>query len=319
MDAYNNTTINLKLASRIYHDVIIGVLPITTAGLIINIAIVELLLTDRDFFKTTYRLLCISAISDIVSSLKSIIGYYFVVFDSLDYQSGAAWCFIAMSIGPISNGISLMNLALIAVDRYFAIVRPLSLFYRYHKVKFLVISEILIWIVATILSLLFGSYFIGYPDAPLLCDLVNMDSKKAIVVATLGVFLFLIPVTIITTSYISISVSQKKYVRPGFWTSDQLEQDHQKKMRFIKMLISLAICYALIVTPNFISAILIGFRTKSIRQTALDNLVLFLFFYIGNIVTTALNVLNPVLYLIFDRQIRSKLWLQTKSKFSLLS
>ncbi|RDD40094.1 Neuropeptide FF receptor 2 [Trichoplax sp. H2] len=282
----------------------------SVAGLSINAIMVKVFITDKQFRKTTYRLLCMVMISDIIASLNSITGYIIAAYNTLDYHDGATWCAIFLTVGAASYAVSMMNLALIAIDRYFVIVRPFSPFYRYYKRNFLIISEILIWLSSIGVTMPMTVYVSSYQDTPLFCDLPNINFEKSVYLLILTLTIYVTPALLIVIAYFRIINFQRNYVRPGHRTSQQLRKDYATKRRFIWMLIWITVCSAFITWPSFGTVTAIAVTQKSISQLTSGNAVIYFLIFTGYIITLSLNILNPLIILTFDQHLRRAVWLK---------
>ncbi|RDD36333.1 hypothetical protein TrispH2_011908, partial [Trichoplax sp. H2] len=86
-----------------------------------------------------------------------------------------------------------MNLSLISVNRYFVIAKPLSVFYRKHKIKLLILSELLISITSIATSSPFLVYTAVHPHSTTLCDYPDITQAVAIYEIMFAVIMYIIP------------------------------------------------------------------------------------------------------------------------------
>lgn len=310
-DSGNGIT-NQDLSVQIYRYAAIVGIPIFIFGLVINLFILNLFLFDKHFQKTSYRLMCVSVISDIISTLASLAGYIQIVRRDLDYIGGTFMCRMVLFLLFASFGVSMMNLCLIGVDRYFIIMKPLSPFYRQYKVYVLVIGETAIWFISIATNGPIFSYVSVHINDTLLCDIPNITFPVSIYLIAHAIILFLIPTIIILVVYGQIIAFQKSYRRPGEVIKQQRLDEQMKSKRFMKMLTWISTSYIFISWP--FSATIVGMAVT--RQSTLmireSNIVHFLFSFFTVTITTSIVILNPFIYLKFDLNVRKRslLWLQ---------
>ncbi|RDD39365.1 Tachykinin-like peptides receptor 99D [Trichoplax sp. H2] len=256
-----------------------------------------------------------SVISDTISAITAVIMFTIITFGRLDFVAGFNLRRVSLTILFASFAISMMNLALVAVDRYFAIVRPLSPFYRNRKRKFLIITEVLIWLVVISTKSPMLIDLSPYPELPTACNMTELNLNQSMYFMSWLIISYVIPITMIFLSYARIAYYQKDYVRPEFWTSKQLHKDFTKTRKFIKMLIYIKSCYILLSLPLFVCSIVSSAYQKPFLQILPGNIYLFLLNYIVVGLVLSLHFMNPFIYLVFDKQIRAGIISELKNLF----
>ena len=281
-------------------------------GLLANMFILYLFLIDKYFQKTSYRLMCVSVISDLISSTSSLAGYTQIADGNLDYDGGLLMCRTAIFFVLTSFGISMMNLGLIGIDRYYYITKPLSLYYRRYKRYILITSEAIIWTISITANIPVFIYVGVYRDDPSFCDLPIITSKISVYLVIHAIILFVIPTIIIITAYARIAAFQKSYKRPGNVNENRRREEQMKNKKFVRALILISSSYIIISWP--FSATLIGMAIthqpiKLIRRKSLTH---FLLIFFSLALTTSISVLNPFIYLKFDSNIKARALLLLK-------
>lgn len=298
--------INQDISVKIYQYAAIVGIPIFTLGLLINIFIFFLFLYDKYFRKTSYMLMCVSVISDMISGLSSLVVYTQIVGRSLDYDGGTFMCRMTLFFMFGSFGVSMMNLGLIGIDRYFIIVKPLSLFYRHHKRYILIIGEVAIWLISGATNIPILSYVAVHQNDTLLCDIPNVTISISVYLCAQAAILLIIPTIVLLAVYGRIIAYQSKYRRPGEIDKRQRIEEQIKKKRFIRMLIWISISYVVISWPFFASSIGMAITGQSIMMIRQKSIVHFLLLFFSIAMTTSIAVLNPFIYLKFDSNVRKR-------------
>ncbi|RDD43184.1 Apelin receptor [Trichoplax sp. H2] len=301
-----NNNFRLELAAQIYQYAAVVGIPIFTFGLIINLFILYLFLFDKHFQKTTYKLMCISVISDIISTMASLAGYIQIVIRNLDYDGGTFMCRMVLFFLFSSFGVSMMNLCLIGIDRYFIIVKPLSSFYRNYKIYVLVLGEIAIWISAVATNAPIFDYVAVHHSDNLLCDIPNITTSVSVYLIADATVLFIIPTILMIIIYSRIISFQKSYQRPGESIRKQLIAEQIKKKRFMKMLTWISVSYVMISWPYFATILGMAVTRQSTLMIRDSNIVYFLFSFFSVTITTSIVILNPFIYLKFDLSVRNR-------------
>ncbi|RDD41872.1 rhodopsin [Trichoplax sp. H2] len=305
----NNTNANVSQrwsGLEVHQYVVVCAIPVCFIASILNMLIAYLLVTKNCFKKPTYRLILVSVISDTLSSITLFIGYSLMTFSHINLYQGSLMCKIFVFIAFASFGVSIMNLTLISVDRYFVIARPLSPFYRKYKIQFLVVCELFIC-VASISStspvLVYGS---TYSHSTTFCDFTNITPAVAVWEILFSFILYIIPVSTMAVMYIKLVTIHKNHIRPGCMVSKRAEMQKKQKKRFTKVLISITLSTVLITWPHFATLIGTAVTRKTVYQVSLESHILYILIYLGIAVTLSLFAVNPLILLKFDHHIRQE-------------
>ncbi|RDD36334.1 Somatostatin receptor type 4 [Trichoplax sp. H2] len=305
----NNTNITITSQSnlQIHRYVAIFGIPACFVGLILNTSIAYLLLTDKYFKKSTYRLILASVLSDVLSSTAAFIGYLLIAIGNVSYHLGTILCKIILYITLMSFGISIMNLSLISVHRYFIVARSLSSFYRKYKIQFLIACELFLHVASILTSSPILVYASAHPNSSTLCDISNIIHNLAIWEFMFTLIMYIIPVSIMITIYIKLAAIYRNHVRPGYTTPNRAETEIMQKKRFTKVLMSITFSTVLISWPHFACLIGTAVTRKTIYQISLESNILYALVYIAISITISIFVVNPFILLKFDHNVRQKL------------
>ncbi|EDV19006.1 uncharacterized protein TRIADDRAFT_34297, partial [Trichoplax adhaerens] len=128
-----------------YASLISGVLSII--GCSLNLFLLYILIRDKQFHTVSYKLIRISVISDILSSFTIGTGCLLISYE-FTYDGGIILCRVVIFFTFTSNGVSILNLCLIAIDRYFAIVKPFYRRYHRRRKQIFYLSQIFVWTIS---------------------------------------------------------------------------------------------------------------------------------------------------------------------------
>ncbi|EDV19467.1 uncharacterized protein TRIADDRAFT_62093 [Trichoplax adhaerens] len=238
--------------------------------------------------------------------MASLAGYIQIANRNLDYNGGAFMCRMVLFFLFASFGVSMMNLCLIGIDRYFIIIKPLSLFYRNYKIYVLVLGEIAIWISAVATNAPILDYVSVHHSDNLLCDIPNITTSVSVYLVAHATISFIIPTILILLIYGRIISFQKSYQRPGESIKKQIVAEQIKKKRFMKMLTWISVSYVMISWPFFATIFGMAVTQQSTLMIRDSNIVHFLFSFFSVTITTSIVILNPFIYLKFDLNVRNR-------------
>lgn len=301
----NNTTLKYDLDGSITAFQIISVI-ISSFGLIANITLLYIFVVDRFFRKIIYYLMLICCVTDLISNtLIAVIYGAFLLSDvSLPVASTICKAFSFLIYGSYS--VSLLNLSLIAAFRYISVVRAFSTIYLSHKNEFIIISEIIIWVV---------SFAVGIPDffhvtarknKRIMCDFTKISDNISIYLVNYVLINYIIPSVIIIILYWRIIVHQRNYSRPG-QPSVQDKRDVDKKDKLVKSLIWISAFYIASTWPFFALQIAVAITQKTFLDMAYQGEAYFWLSMLSLSTTGVISVINPFLCFKFDENVRCRL------------
>ncbi|EDV25073.1 uncharacterized protein TRIADDRAFT_56622 [Trichoplax adhaerens] len=187
-----------------------------------------------------------------------------------------------------------------------AIMRPLSQFYRVHKIRVLVLAEMIICCVAILVAI--PSLFIAtvYPSDVKLCDIPSVTQLVAFYFVTAAVVFYFIPGIVLIVCYSRIIIYMRGHVQPGESFREQLQQLRLQKKKYTKAFITIASVSSLVTWPFWVSSIALAISQKSLLDVKKTSDILYALIFVSFATTTAISVVNPLLYLRFDGNIREK-------------
>ena len=306
MNSSNNLSFQNHFFATMHSKMSIAAIFISFIGLLANIYILYVLISDTYFHKTTYYLIRISVFSDIISTSASIGGYIQIAGKTLDHIGGTLMCKYFIFIIYTSYGISMMTLCLISIDRYYDIIKPYCHFYRFHKTHILIVSETTIWLVAISVNLPILSAVRTYQNYPLVCDFPPFSQSVRLFMVIFISILYIIPSFITGTVYLRIVLHQRNFIWPGEIAENQMRQRRSKKKKFVKMLSSIALSNILITWPLFATLLGMTITQKSHLQLMTGNIIVYIMTFFSVSFTTSISIISPFLYLLFDCNIRNR-------------
>ena len=264
------------LYSSINFYAAIAAIPLSVCGLSTNIFLLILFVTDQFFRKTTYHIMLMSVISDIISTITSISAYIQIAKGHLDDNMGLFMCQSLVFTTMTSYSISMMNLCLISIDRYISIVRPLWPFYRIYKKRLLMASEVIIVLISILINFPTLALIRIHKTETIMCEFAKITPLSSFYYIAFAVILYIIPSLVIGANYWRIVTYLKNYVPPGHTLRQQDAERQNKRKKIIKMLISITLCYILFTWPYFVTLLGIAITKVTFFKLRLDSTVYYL-------------------------------------------
>ena len=306
MNVSNATVPSIDASINVWGSILGMILFI--AGLVLNIFVAYIFITDKFFAQISYRLMLISVFSDIISIIGQIISYAIKFFYFVNHYEGSMVCKITNSIASISFGVSIYNLYLIAFDRYYMILHPHSSFYANNKYRIMTISEIIVWLMSGLLSINYF-YIIGsLPEDTKICDFIDKSISTSIYLIFKIMFSYVIPSIIIAVIYYRIIRHQNRYIRPGLATEEELSIQIKRKRKVTRKLIFITFGFILTTWPSYVTFMYIAISRKSATTIRAENHLLYVFLSLIFLGSFSVTVVTPLLYLKFDENVRARAW-----------
>ena len=252
----------------------------------------------------TYKIILVSVVSDILTAISMAIGGINLFIYNISYSDGLILCRSIIFLTFASYGVSMMNLCLISIERYFHIVRFSSVFFHRRRKMILIVSEVTIWLIAISINSPLISIINVYENDTILCDIPVIAIGESIYLVSVALILYIIPCTFLAVVYSKIINHQKNYIRPGNLSSMQKVIQQQNKEKFIKLLVLITFSYIFSTWPAFAIFIGLGISQTSLKQLQKQNVALFIISLVSITVTTGIAFINPLIYLKFDTKIR---------------
>ncbi|EDV25074.1 uncharacterized protein TRIADDRAFT_56623 [Trichoplax adhaerens] len=190
-------------------------IPLSVIGFIANLLLLYLIKSDRHFRSMTYNLIQISVISDLLSLMGTMTGFTLVAAVKIGYFWGSILCKCLLFTIFISYGVSITTLCMISIDRYLAIVKPISVTTLKYKKRLVYVGQCLGCLITLGIALPILYLANVYREDTKFCDVPNVSVSTAVYLVLQGVFMYLIPMLILVITYGKIVKYQTHYVQPG--------------------------------------------------------------------------------------------------------
>lgn len=282
-------------------------IPLSSAAFLSNLLLIVLFIKDKFFHTASYSLMLACIISDTISNFAIITNYVYLLGNNFDHGDGIILCkFVSLCL-LVSYAISILNLSLIAITRYYAVVRPYTVFYRRHKSKIIIIAEIMIWVTSLSIAIPSIIYSETYHQDAVLCGYIHINTSISVYLINLVIILYFLPSIIIGLSYWAIIKHQMHYNRPGRIMNCRQSLERERKRKFIRMLISITIPYLVLTWPYFATLLGLAITHHSLLNLLNENsIALFVLAFLSLSITSSISIINPIFLFKFCQKIRSK-------------
>lgn len=288
---------------QLYDTTSIIALPLAVIGLISNVFILYIFIVNRYFHQSTYYLIMISVFSDIITAIAMIYGYSHILARTVDNDGAHIMCQTAAFITASSYTISIMTLCVIAIDRYFKVVKPLTPFYQRNRKRILIVVEVSIWIMAAAITAPLLTMMESKDKDYGLCDFIQITTSISIYLIFFVILLYIVPSSIIIITYSTILIYWRNYVNCSI--NGVMERRIRNKM-FIKALMSIALSYVFLTWPFFATILGYAVTEKSYFQLRHSNKPAYIASLLSRSLTTSITIVSPFTYLQFDREVRER-------------
>ncbi|RDD38192.1 putative G-protein coupled receptor tkr-1 [Trichoplax sp. H2] len=301
--SYRNSTINNFYNIYTY----IGVTLFSVIGFISNAFIFVVIFKKKRSQQPLNCLIANLALSDMVHSVVIVLKFVFPAITSssssksfnisLSLTNGI--CNVITFIGVTVFSNSMSTLAAISIERCRAVVNPLRLSYNQKRMSFIFIF---IWITALIAAMIFIISLeyveIGFMDCTGTFSVMGSVSFS-ITLIMFGVIVFVIPISIIGVSYLTIIVILCRKNIPVDESEYKLKikKAEQSKAKSIAILLIVTLLVAFSSIPSGALYIWISLQ-KAYDQSILVKLptIFWIFFQSSTILVLIPTIFNPILY-----------------------
>ena len=281
--------------------VFVGFSTVFMASLFGNSVIIHIIRTDNSMRTTTNYLIIIQACCDLLISFAEISGVFYYSYSDFEWTGGILGlisCKMFIAILFISPNFSVWILAIIALDRFYAVTRPLRLSPISQHLKKIIFS---CWALSIALSssILVNETFKNV-NGSYYCEvtLLFLDWNISNTIST--TFEFFLPLLIITVLY--TFVCHRLWIRkvPGEGSNQNEEQAAALKTarKVTRMMIIVVVLYVICWLPLYL-VVLLHFVD---RVQVIEGL-----FFFTNFSTLCYSGINPYIYLTFSQNFRNGL------------
>lgn len=264
-----------------------------------NSFIIHVIRTDNSMKTTTNYLIVNQACADLLISLSAVMEVYLlhpVVNEKVWFKGtvGVISCKVFASSMYILPVFSVWILATIAVDRFYAVARPLrSSPVSQHLKK--IIMLLWMWSTASSADVIVKANVEKVGTSLYICD---SNNKWTVFTISTLTFKILLPLLIIVVLYTIVCLKLWSREVPGEGTNQNQEQVEAKKTarKVTRMMMVIVVLYLLCWLPFFIAVTLLFFGVQMN-----NSLILFLIWF-----TIAYSGLNPYVYLTLSQRFRNR-------------
>ena len=311
MENHANITYDLDGSVEALQTLSIG---ISSLGVVANAALFYIFIVDSYFRKIIYYLMLLCCFTDLVSNTLILIIYSVFLTTNIKLSVASTICRTFSFIVYASYSISILNLSLIAAFRYLSVVRPFSDLYLIYKNQFIIISEIIIWLVSIAVGIPDFIHIEARQNKRIICDYSEITNNVSIYLIMYVIINYIIPSVIIIILYWRIIVHQRNYSRPG-QPSVIDRRNVDKKDKLVKSLIYISAFYILSTWPFFAWLIAIAITQQTLLDIAFQSEAYFWLSMFSISTTAVIAVINPFLCIKFDENIRRRLKNRLLSRF----
>uniref|UniRef100_A0A4W3KF44 Prolactin-releasing peptide receptor-like n=1 Tax=Callorhinchus milii TaxID=7868 RepID=A0A4W3KF44_CALMI len=237
-------------------------------GIFGNYLLIYVICKTKRMHNVTNFLLGNLAFSDMLMCATCVPFTLAYVFEPRGWVYGRFMCYFVFLMQPLSVFVSVFTLTVIAVDRYRAMVHPLRRRLTVSACAYILSA---IWFLAGLLAApaLAHTYYVDFYRRDLtICEefWMGMERPRLAYAYSTLIATYVLPLSVISMSYLRISVKLRNRVVPGNITQTQAEWDRARRKKTFRLLVLVVVVFGLCWLPlhlfNVIKDIDIGLIDK---------------------------------------------------------
>lgn len=299
----NNSTPPIKSNFDINLSLSFGTIFVCLLGFCLNIFLLLVILKSGFIRRTTYRLITIATLSDTVTDIMLTANYTLNIIHDFKVETGKWLCRIIIFTISMSYAVSILTLCLLAIGHYVRVTRINLHCFRLCKDFFIVICEILIFLMAFFMSCPMFVFVNVYRQEPKFCDIPQINQNISIYLTTYSIILYVIPSLLLISIYWKIVRYVGRYIQPLDIASIGRKENRRRKL--MKVLTIITISDVIITLPFFAAIMIIAISGQSQRQIRQFNSTYFALVFFSFTTTAAISIVNPILLLWLDRDVNT--------------
>ncbi|XP_077552948.1 RYamide receptor-like [Haemaphysalis longicornis] len=263
-----------------------------------NVMVIVVLVLGRRSSRELRLFLVNLALSDIAMAVFSI------PFTYTDFMLGRwifepLFCPVVLFMQHVSVIVSVYTLTAIGVDRYYAIMYPLSFRWTRRRGPHIILT---IWVVAGLLSsvqLVYGraNKFTWAGGTYYDCSENWEESAGKVYTAAIFTLTFLTPMLALTFTYSSIGWKMWRHTSPGNADAQRDQQQLSAKIKVVKMLATVVLMFAVCWLPIHMMNLILYFdREAMLPDTAEQEYMYIAAFFSCHWFSMANSFVNPIIY-----------------------
>nr|XP_033796035.1 prolactin-releasing peptide receptor [Geotrypetes seraphini] len=220
-------------------------------GIIGNYLLIYVICKTRKMHNVTNFLVGNLAFSDMLMCATCVPLTLAYAFEPRGWVYGPFMCYFFFLMQPVTVFVSVFTLTVIAVDRYHATVYPLR---RRLTIPLCAYILAAIWLISCVLAApaLVHTYHVEFPALDFaICEefWVGMKKERLMYAYSTLVLTYVLPLTVISMSYLRISVKLKNRVVPGNITQSQAEWERTRRRKAFRLLVLVVVAFGLCWLP----------------------------------------------------------------------
>uniref|UniRef100_A0ACB8F9E9 Uncharacterized protein n=1 Tax=Sphaerodactylus townsendi TaxID=933632 RepID=A0ACB8F9E9_9SAUR len=181
---------------------------------------------------------------------------------------GRFMCYFVFLMQPVTVFVSIFTLTVIAVDRYYAMIYP---FRRRLTIKICAYTLAAIWLLSGMLAApaLIHTYHTEFPELDLaICEEFWFHMKTDHLAYAYSTFIltYVLPLMVISVSYLRVSIKLKNRVVPGSVTQSQVERDRTRRRKTFRLLVLVVVAFGVCWLPLYLFNIIKDIDIKLIDK-----------------------------------------------------
>ncbi|RDD36073.1 Neuromedin-K receptor [Trichoplax sp. H2] len=276
-----------------------------TLTLVSNIALVVIVAFSKNINDLSYNFIINVSVSDILSSIMQYtITITAISTVSMSRPVGVIVCRLVYGFLVTSANISIASLTMISIYRLKIVSCPLTfrntIIFK-HCTKFIILS----WLMSVVFAI--PAFLLAtYNPTTTNCDLgFPYDNIFNIIYFSITLlFVYLIPGIIMLRNYRRIAITLSSQISDNTAIAHDREASINRSRSVIRVFIIATLAQTLLSLPYVISVLIYSIPNQSQVQLLLDNPQLFLNIRLSFVIDIASYLVNPFMFLIFDKNVR---------------
>ncbi|XP_033121307.1 gastrin-releasing peptide receptor-like [Anneissia japonica] len=265
-------------------------------GVIANLSMIFAVLCNIQLRNITNIMIVNAAVGDIMAILIMLPTNAYVLLHSV-WPFGDFLCKLSNMVNMYSLTTSAYSFCALSTDRYMAVARPLT--YRTHRnrrITFCIVAIDLIGLISVI-----PTYFLAYERSNVCFYLDHGTLVAKIHEIVLFIFVYIIPLLIISVNYIRIASVLMRSIRHQLFEGDSnaAVKQHATRVRLTKTVLLIIVLYGLCMLPYYLANIVIQF----LKITALEGFFKTMYFP-SSICYVLATLVNPVMMFTLSKTYR---------------
>ncbi|XP_043911886.1 prolactin-releasing peptide receptor-like [Protopterus annectens] len=220
-------------------------------GIFGNYLLIYVICRTRKMHNVTNFLIGNLAFSDMLMCATCVPLTLAYAFEPRGWIYGRFMCYFVFLMQPVTVSVSVFTLTVIAVDRYYTTVYPLR---RRLTVPTCAYILAVIWLASCVLAApaLVHTYHVEFPGLDfLICEefWVNMKTERLTYAYSTLIITYVLPLSVISLSYLRISVKLKNRVVPGNITQTQAEWDRARRRKTFRLMVLVVAAFGICWLP----------------------------------------------------------------------